>query len=190
MLPNRDLSFRSDDPGRGESQRCDPRSRRPRHDEAHLINTSAGVADCRGGEIKETVIGVEVFRRRPDYDPRSDPVVRMEAAKLRARLAEHYSGPGAGDPIRIEIPKGGYVPRWQIARTPALSMRLIAAIALGALLTAVPVVWRASRPGGKPTIAVLPFVNFSPDAGDEYFSDGLTEEITQALSVVEGLDVT
>jgi hypothetical protein len=57
-------------------------------------------------ELKEAVIGVEVFGRKPDYDPRIDPVVRMEAAKLRSRLADYYLGPGADDPIRIEIPKG------------------------------------------------------------------------------------
>lgn len=46
--------------------------------------------------MKETVIGVEIFDRAPGYDDtRSDAVVRMEAGKLRARLAEYYSGPGA-----------------------------------------------------------------------------------------------
>ena len=66
-----------------------------------------------GDQIKETVIGVEVFGPKPDYDPRTDPVVRMEAGKLRARMAEYYGGAGAQDPLRIEIPKGGYAPRWQ-----------------------------------------------------------------------------
>src|SRR5260370_11305014 len=66
------------------------------------------------GDRKEPVIGVEVFDRPPGYDTRSDAVVRMEAGKLRARLAEYYSGPGARDPVRIEIPKGAYVPQWQM----------------------------------------------------------------------------
>src|SRR5215469_16702693 len=65
-------------------------------------------------DLKETVIGVEVFDRAAGYDTRSDAVVRMEAGKLRARLAEYYSGPGARDPVRIEIPKGAYVPQWQM----------------------------------------------------------------------------
>jgi hypothetical protein len=55
----------------------------------------------KADEIKETIIGVEVFRRRPDYDPRGDPIVRMEAGKLRARLAEYYNGPGAADPMSL-----------------------------------------------------------------------------------------
>jgi len=60
--------------------------------------------------IKEYVIGREVFDRDGRYDPRIDPIVRVEARRLRARLAEYYEGPGRGDAIRIELPKGGYVP--------------------------------------------------------------------------------
>jgi hypothetical protein len=60
--------------------------------------------------IKEYVIGREVFDRDSRYDPRIDPIVRVEARRLRARLAEYYEGPGRGDAIRIELPKGGYVP--------------------------------------------------------------------------------
>src|SRR5215469_2729551 len=64
----------------------------------------------RGGELKESIIGVEYFGRRPDYDVRQDSVVRNEAGKLRARLAEYYVGEGAGDGLVIELPKGGYKP--------------------------------------------------------------------------------
>lgn len=67
----------------------------------------------QGGTIKEYVIGVEVFERRSDYDPKADPVVRIEAGRLRKKLAEYYSGAGASDPVIIELPKGGYVPVFQ-----------------------------------------------------------------------------
>ena len=63
----------------------------------------------RADQLKESVVGIEVFDRKPGYDPRRDPVVRTEAAKLRARLAEYYSGEVAG-PLVIELPKGGYTP--------------------------------------------------------------------------------
>ena len=46
----------------------------------------------RDGEIKESVIAVEVFGRRPDHDPKQDSIVRTEAARLRARLSEYYIG--------------------------------------------------------------------------------------------------
>src|SRR5580698_10504554 len=64
----------------------------------------------RGDELKESVIGVEYFGRQPDYDVRQDSVVRNEAGKLRARLAEYYVGEGAADGLVIELPKGGYKP--------------------------------------------------------------------------------
>jgi tetratricopeptide (TPR) repeat protein len=60
--------------------------------------------------IKEYLIGIEVFERSQDYDPKDDPVVRIEAGRLRKKLAEFYAGPGSDDPIVIELPKGGYVP--------------------------------------------------------------------------------
>jgi eukaryotic-like serine/threonine-protein kinase len=63
--------------------------------------------------IKEYLIGVEVFDRPPQYDPKDDPIVRIEAGRLRKKLAEYYAGPGAGDPILIEVPKGRYVPLFQ-----------------------------------------------------------------------------
>src|SRR5215469_13548996 len=64
----------------------------------------------RGGELKESIIGVEYFGRRPDYDVRQDSVVRNEAGTLRARLAEYYVAEGAGDGLIIGLPKGGYKP--------------------------------------------------------------------------------
>src|SRR3982074_3837712 len=64
-------------------------------------------------ELKESTIGVEVYGRRPDYDPRRDSTVRSEAARLRARLSKYYSTEGSQDPLVIELPKGGYVPRFR-----------------------------------------------------------------------------
>src|SRR5205807_7464183 len=64
----------------------------------------------QGNQLKESIIGVEVFGRRPDYDVRQDSVVRTEAGKLRARLASYYAAEGAADPLVIELPKGGYAP--------------------------------------------------------------------------------
>src|SRR5579859_2302098 len=63
--------------------------------------------DGKTGEIKESVVGVEVFGRTPGYDTRSDSIVRTEAAKLRTRLTEYYAAEGASDPVLIELPKGG-----------------------------------------------------------------------------------
>jgi tetratricopeptide (TPR) repeat protein len=59
---------------------------------------------------KEYTLGVQVFDRDPSYDPRIDPIVRVQARQLRFKLREYYETAGREDPIRIEIPKGSYVP--------------------------------------------------------------------------------
>jgi len=61
-----------------------------------------------GGQLKEYSLGVDVFGRDASYDPRVDPVVRMAARRLRQKLQEYYARDGSRDPVRIEIPKGGY----------------------------------------------------------------------------------
>jgi TolB-like protein len=63
-----------------------------------------------GQPLKEYTVGIEVFDRGPDYDPRIDSIVRVEAGRLRARLDEYYRGTGSGDPVIIRIPRGGYTP--------------------------------------------------------------------------------
>ena len=63
-----------------------------------------------GERLKEYVIGVEVFDRDADYDPRLDAIVRVEAARLRTKLAEYYAGDGRSDAVVLSLPKGGYAP--------------------------------------------------------------------------------
>jgi TolB-like protein len=62
------------------------------------------------GGSKERLIGMEVFGRPSDYDAGADPVVRVEARRLRRKLEEYYAGPGAADALIIELPKGTYLP--------------------------------------------------------------------------------
>jgi tetratricopeptide (TPR) repeat protein len=64
----------------------------------------------RGGEIKGYTIAVEGLGRPADFDPQNDPIVRVEARRLRQALRAYYEGAGRGDPIVIDIPTGGYVP--------------------------------------------------------------------------------
>jgi tetratricopeptide (TPR) repeat protein len=68
----------------------------------------------RDDELKESVIGIEVFGRRLDYNPKFDPIVRTEARRLRSRLTKYFEVEGKCDPVRIEIPKGGYAPAIRI----------------------------------------------------------------------------
>lgn len=71
----------------------------------------------RAAQIKATTIAMAVFDRGADFDQQADPVVRLEARKLRRDLDNYYADAGRDDPLRIEVPKGGYVPRfsWQEA---------------------------------------------------------------------------
>lgn len=64
----------------------------------------------RASEITEHQIGVQVFDRPPDYRTLEDNIVRSYARLLRKRLAEHFANQGKNEPVRIEIPLGGYVP--------------------------------------------------------------------------------
>src|SRR3954449_8678550 len=64
----------------------------------------------RGGQIKEYSLGAEVFIRGDDFDPRIDPIVRVQARNLRARMTKYYEGPGATEPLLIDLPKRTYVP--------------------------------------------------------------------------------
>ena len=118
----------------------------------------------RGGELKEYLLAVEVFDKEASFDPRIDPLVRVEARRLRSKLRKYYETEGPRDPVRIDLPTGGYVPVFGPAE-------------------------KAPAPPDKRSIAVLPFANRSAEAGAEYFSDGLTEELIRALTKVEGLRV-
>jgi serine/threonine-protein kinase len=155
-------------------------------------------------QIKEYLIGVEVFGRPADYDPKVDPIVRIEAGRLRKKLAEYYNGPGGNDPVIIELPKGGYVPAFrprppktepQTANTArafwagAGVLVLVAAVAFASTYY----VRHRLQSGSTPnSIAVLPFLDLGePGAGAarEYLSDGVTEELTTGLAALKGLRV-
>ncbi|AWJ86816.1 hypothetical protein TSH58p_25605 (plasmid) [Azospirillum sp. TSH58] len=74
------------------------------------------VEEClegRAQQIKAYCIAVSVFNREPSFDPQSDPIVRLEAGRLRRSLDHYYLTAGRNDPIRIVVPKGGYAPRFE-----------------------------------------------------------------------------
>jgi serine/threonine-protein kinase len=116
------------------------------------------------GAIKEYSIAVDVCGRDPSFDPKTDPIVRVDANRLRARLEAYYALEGRDDRVRIQILKGTYVPT-------------ITAIEPSAI-----------RPSGA-ALVVLPFVDLVPQRDDESFADGLTEELIHQLSCQPGLRV-
>lgn len=62
------------------------------------------------GQLKESVLAIEIFDRESSYDSRVDSVVRVEARRLREKLDKYYKTEGLEDPVLIELPKGSYVP--------------------------------------------------------------------------------
>jgi adenylate cyclase len=130
----------------------------------------AGHVEC----LKESVLGVEVFGRGPAFDPRMDPIVRVDARRLRAKLAEYYETEGREDAVILELPKGGYSPvfTWRdslekVAHQPSPPV----------------------DPPSAASVAVLPFISLSADPENQFFSDGLTEEVIAALARIPGLKV-
>src|SRR5688572_15867600 len=77
----------------------------------HLVRFAiAKTLEGQTGSLKESVLGVEVFRRKPGYDSRSDAIVRVEFARLRSRIRAYYSSDGAADEVVIDFPTGSYIP--------------------------------------------------------------------------------
>lgn len=135
----------------------------------------------RGGQLKGYRIALEVFGKPPSFDPVLDPVVRVEAGRLRDRLREYYSGQGLTDPVVITLPKGSYAPEFEF-RLPATTVpRARAAVATS----------DAGSPAttAKPGLAVLPFRNVSDDHENDYLADGLTDTLITDLSKVSALSV-
>ena len=133
--------------------------------------------------MKEQLIGIEVFDRKPDYDPRVDPIVRVEARRLRSKLKAYYDDASPADSIRIEFPVGGYAPHFFPLATPVAKGTQRGGSAGNATVAS------------ETSMAVLPFANLTPGTGHDspgggdYFSDGLTEELIRLLTRVEGLRI-
>jgi len=75
------------------------------------------VLEGKGDRIKSYTIAVEALGRGSAFDPQTDPIVRVEAGRLRRALARYYATTGCNDSLVIEIPRGAYVPtfRWRDA---------------------------------------------------------------------------
>jgi TolB-like protein len=122
-----------------------------------------------GSELKEYAIAVGVFKRGREFDPAADPIVRVQARRLRSKLARYYQSEGLGEPLRIEYPVGGYSPVFTRRSSPDAPARP----ALAPLQT-------AGRTAER-RIAVLPFIDIGPD-DSQSFNDGLTDDLIHALS--------
>jgi TolB-like protein len=193
----------------------------------------------RFDSLRERMIGAEMFGRSIDYDTANDAVVRVKATEVRRKLAQFYQESEKKTTVRIELPIGSYVPKFQwesveipaplsaetdlpvftegaaaqeasrgglnavTSESPSLSgeksrstSRVLVGVLLGLCLIAIIGYagfkgwFRDSNGGTKITsIAILPLENLSGDPRQDYFADGITEELIADLGQVSALRV-
>jgi adenylate cyclase len=132
----------------------------------------------RADEIKGYTVATDVFDRKTDFDPSMDPIVSVEARRLRRHLEHYYLTAGRRDRVQITIPKGGYVPSF-LFKTGAESS--------------------SSSPGTEPdndgpadpwpSVLIRPFQNYSEGTGISYMAEGCTTELAIELSRYQDMRV-
>lgn len=199
-----------------------------------LEHALAGRYDC----LRERMIGAEMFGRPIDYDTANDAVVRVKATEVRKKLAQYYQESERKPAVRIELPIGSYVPKFQwesleaaptgseaelppvaeettaqeaieersqaksdeppslpgqpLRRPPRVPAALVLGLVLLAIVSYVGFQWWARHSNAPPeirSIAILPLQNLSGDPAQEYFADGITEELIADLGQVSALRV-
>jgi TolB-like protein len=126
--------------------------------------------------LKGFTIALAVFGRDAKFDPQLDPIVRLEAGRLRRDLEHYYLTAGHSDPIIIDLPKGAYVPvinrRDKVAVEPVGTTETTSAATQHMF-----------------SVAVMRFamVNGGPD--DRYFAEGLSQEVAKSLSRFQSISV-
>jgi adenylate cyclase len=139
----------------------------------------------RSQYIKGYTVARGVFQRDDDFDPQLDPVVRIEASRLRRSLERYYLTAGKADSIRIELPKGGYVPRFAMsAETEGQDSARSAPVA-----TASEADTRGAIAAGHPSIIVFPFDNLSAEPELDLIARGIAEELVTRLTSRQELTV-
>jgi TolB-like protein/Flp pilus assembly protein TadD len=121
-----------------------------------------------GETLKEQVIAIELYGKGPDFNTAGDPIVRVDARRLRDKLREYYAS-APHDDVLISVPKGSY--------TPAFRVNPLSAAPPGGNTS--PAMHAVQR------LAVLPFVNLTGDPNRDYLADGLTDETIATLGQID-----
>ncbi len=149
------------------------------------------------GDLKEHRVGVAVCGRRESYDPRTDPVVRVEARRLRSALDVYYAQEGSKDAVLISLPKGGYAPSFAypqsaVPEAPAAPLPVAPArrggkkalmLALAGVIVAVAsgvYLFSHARHGSSPTNTIV-LADFSNTTGDAVFDDALRQGLAAQM---------
>jgi TolB-like protein len=167
--------------------------------------------------IKAYSIAVDVFGRAADFDPQADPIVRVQARRLRALLDDYYRGPGIGEVMQIHLPVGRYIPEFTAAPDPGEpvveaaaretperqdegarygdSWFVLGAIVLGLAVVAVYAlsVWWRGAPGAagavqRPTVTVVEFQDLATSDISPAQVAGLAIELVTDLEQFGNID--
>lgn len=135
------------------------------------------------GRIKAYTIATEVFGRAVNFDPQLDPIVRIEASRLRRSLERYYLTSGRSDAVRIEMPKGSYAATFAAASEPAPEPLSHSERRVG----------NGTRDQSDaqtgPTILVMPFSDESPERQHPGLARAFTREIILGLTRFRDLNV-
>jgi adenylate cyclase len=130
-------------------------------------------------DIKGYTVATQVLGRKADFDPNLDPIVRIQAGRLRRALEQYYGVQGKSDAVVIDVAKGSYVPVFRaVARQEGAGV-VIPGVRQEPIL---------ALPSG-PSVAVMPLLNLTGDRQQEYFTEGLAEELTSELARYQELRV-
>src|SRR5512133_1334218 len=121
----------------------------------------------RAESLKEFTVGVEVFGKDRTFDARSDPIVRVQARRLRAQLERYYAEEAGPNELIIEVPKGAYA---AVFKAPKGVQRDAAKWSASATLVR------------RNTVLVVPFADYSQAGDQKFFCAGLAEEIINRVT--------
>lgn len=131
----------------------------------------------RATQLKAYTVAVAVYDRPSSFNPQVDPIVRVEAGRLRRALENYYLASDEASPVRIEIPKGAYIP---LFKDTSLSFGGDERQQKGS---------RQEFLFPGPSIVLMPLVNLSGEEEQDYFVGGLTEELTAELARFQDISV-
>lgn len=123
----------------------------------------------RGPELTQHVIAETVFGRGDEFDPTLDPIVRIQAGRVRKLLAHYYLTEGAHDTVEIQLPKGSYIPRFR-PRTPSIN-------------PSVP------EPPSWPVMLITPLENLTGQESHNLIARGLSSHLAAELSRFKNLQI-
>lgn len=129
----------------------------------------------RAKDIRGYTIAIKVLGRNLDFDPVIDPIVSMHARKIREALERYYLVAGTSDEIRIEIPKGSYIPSFTVPQNPNLSPTFHNDKRIG-----IKMVW--------PQLFILPFKNLSEEKCVTTVGNAIRNELLAEISISKEID--